>query len=311
MRKNKSVLLSLSIAAVSTILVAGCGTGSSGSLSTSGNASNTSSTTSSVPTTSGNKGTISIGYVDWAEDVADVYLWKDLLEQRGYKVNLHEMQAGPLWVGLAKGSIDVHFDDWLPTTDKVYMQKFGSKLVDLGKWYQGKTKLGLVVPDYVNINSISQLNANASEFNHEIVGIDAGAGETQIIENTVIPKYNLKLKLVNSSETAMLVSLSKAEKQHKPIVVVLWSPHWAFAKWHLKYLSDPKNTFGSSGWIQTEANKQWAQQNPTVAGWIRNFKLNQTQLGQLENDINTASSKQAGVQKWIKANQSLVNSWFK
>lgn len=256
------------------------------------------------------KETITLGYVDWAEDVADVYLWKQLLESKGYNVDAKLMEAGPLFEALSSGSIDVHFDVWLPTTDKAYMQRYQSTLTDLGKWYQGQTKLGLVVPDYVNIDSLSQLNAHAQEFGNQIIGIDPGAGETQTIQQTVIPDYNLSLKLVNSSETAMLAQLQKDYNEKQPVVVVLWSPHWAFSKWHLKYLKDPKGSFGKAGWIQTEANKKWAQSNPTVAKWLKNFKLNQQQLGSLENDINTASSKEAGVKKWISANQSLVNSWF-
>lgn len=315
MKKAHVVSGGLTILAMSGVLLTGCGNNSTGSNTT--NTSNTGASNNGAVTNgssnvaAGSKGTIDMGYVNWTEDVADCYLWKQLLEQRGYKVNLTSLEAGPLWQGLASGAVDFHFDVWLPTTDKTYMDRFGSKLVNLGKWYQGQTKLGFVVPSYVNINSISDLNAHAAEFNNQIVGIDPGAGETQMIQKSVIPDYGLKLKLVNSSETTMLTALQKAYNAHKPVVVVLWSPHWAFAKWNLKYLSDPKGDFGKPGWIQTEANKQWAASHPTVVQWLKNFKLNQKQLGSLENDINTASSKEAGVTKWISDNQSLVNGWFK
>lgn len=304
----------VAVFAMSGTLLTGCGSHTGGSnvatnSSVSGNNTTTNTSSAGAKTTT-NKGTINIGYVDWTEDVADVYLWKQLLEQRGYTVNIKLMNAGPLWQGLANGALDFHFDVWLPKTDQTYMNRYGSKLVNLGKWYQGQTKLGLVVPKYVNINSISQLNANAKKFNNQIVGIDPGAGETQTIQKSVIPDYGLKLKLVNSSETTMLTALKKAYNAKKPIVVVLWSPHWAFAKWNLKYLKDPKGDFGKAGWIQTEANKKWASSNPTVVQWLKNFKLNQKQLGSLENDMNTASSKSAGVKKWISDNQSLVNGWF-
>ena len=35
---------------------------------------------------------------------------------------------------------------------------------------------GLVIPDYVTINSIEELNAEKERFSGQIVGIDAGAG---------------------------------------------------------------------------------------------------------------------------------------
>ncbi|QQE79288.1 glycine betaine ABC transporter substrate-binding protein [Alicyclobacillus sp. SO9] len=309
--KSKSFTGTLAVLALSAGLTA-CGTSGQGSNSSAGSTSNTAAnqTTGSTGAKTGSKGTVKIGYVTWTEDVADVYLWKHLLEQRGYKVQLTNMQAGPLWLGLSKGGIDFHFDVWLPHTDKTYMNKYKSSLVNLGKWYQGKTRIGLVVPQYVKINSISQLNAHSKEFGNRIVGIDAGAGETQTIEKKVIPAYGLKLKLVNSSSPAMLSALKSAYAKHKPIVVALWSPHWAFSKWKLKYLKDPKGAFGKPGWIQTEANKKWAAQHPTVVKWLKNFKLNQQQLGELEVDINDAKTKDAGVTKWIQSHKSLVNSWF-
>ena len=38
------------------------------------------------------------------------------------------------------------------------------------------SRIGLVVPDYVDIHSIAQLNANKEKLGGEIIGIDAGAG---------------------------------------------------------------------------------------------------------------------------------------
>lgn len=308
MLRSRKIGFVLSGAAMVSLLLAGCGsTNTTGS--SAGN--NTSSQTGTAPST-GSKN-ITIGYVDWAEDVATSYLWKDLLTQKGYHVTLTSMSdAGPLFAGLSKGGLNVFLDTWLPTTHKAYIQQFGSNLVDLGKWYEGGTTIGFVVPKYVydsGIHSIADLNAHASEFGNQIVGIDPGAGEMAIAKKAV-QDYGLKLHLTASSSAAMLTVLQKDYAAKKPVVVTLWSPHWAFTKYKLKYLSDPKGVFGKAGWIQTEANKKWAAKNPAVVGWFKNFKLTPQQLGSLELDINSASSKNAGVEKWIKNNQSVVNSWF-
>jgi len=284
-------------------VLAGCGTNASGG--------NQSTSNNGTPAASSSSKTVKIGYVDWSEDVATSYLWQDLLQKKGYTVQLTSLEAGPLFSGLSQGGVDVFFDTWLPTTHKQYMQRYGSNLVALGKWYQGTTNEGFVVPKYMtNINTISDLEKNASAFNNQVVGIDPGAGEMQLAK-TAMSSYGLtKMNLVSSSSAAMLSALKQAYDTKTPIAVTLWSPHWAFAKYQLKYLSDPKNIFGSAGWIQTEANKQWASQNTQVATWLKNFKLTPTQLGTLEVDINNASSKNAGVEKWIGDNQSVVNSWF-
>lgn len=314
----------LGSAAAVVALLAGCGTATNNTTSTGGASNNTSTTstnTAATNTTSNNTSTgaassssgdknVVIGYINWSEDVAATYLWKDLLEKKGYKVTLKQLPAAELFAGMSQGSLNVFFDTWLPNTHKSYMKRFGSNLTDLGKWYQGKTTEGFVVPKYMtNVNSIGDLKGISSKLNGKIVGIEAGAGETGIAKKA-IKDYNLPETLQTSSTPAMLTALKRAYAKKQPIVVTLWSPHWAFAKYNLKYLKDPKGDFGSGGWIQAEANKKWASAHPSVVKWIGNFKVNQAQLGALENDINTASTKDAGVKKWISSNQSLVNQWF-
>ena len=57
----------------------------------------------------------------------------------------------------------------------------------------------------------------------------------------VIPAYGLTdYNLVEGSSPAMLASLDSAIKQNQPIVVTLWQPHWAFSRFPLKVLEDPR-----------------------------------------------------------------------
>lgn len=263
--------------------------------------------------TAGSKGTITIGWTADAEDVAVTYLWRDLLQQKGYKVNLTEVDAGPLFEGLYKNGINLDLDVWLPVTHKAYIQKYGKNYVNLGKWYGGQTEEGFVVPQYVtNVNSISDLEKNASEFKGTIVGIDPGAGETALAKQALTTYGLNNMTLQESSEAAMLTVLKKDYATKTPVVVTLWSPHWAFSAYKLKYLKDPKHVFGSAGWIQADANKTWASQNPTVVKWLKKFKISESDFGKLLTDINkNPNNPDSGVHTWMSANKSLVNSWFK
>ncbi|MCY0887034.1 MAG: glycine betaine ABC transporter substrate-binding protein [Alicyclobacillaceae bacterium] len=316
MNKKTKAVLSLSSAMLVCLALSGCDNSNSNQPSNSGS-SNTSTTTTSTSTSStsspGAGKTVIIGYVDWPEDVATSYLWQNLLQSKGYKVEMKMLDAGPLFAGLSEGGLNVFFDTWLPTTHAVYMKKYGANLTDLGKWYEGTTNEGFVVPQYVtNVNTIQQLKANASEFGNQIVGIDAGAGEMGLAAKA-IKVYGLPMKLIASSSPAMVAALEKAYAAKKPIVVTLWSPNWVFSKYKLKYVTDPKLIFGASGWIQTEANKAWAAKNPTVSGWIQNFKLTPDQLGALEEDINSSSTPAEGVSTWLSnsANEAAAMSWLK
>lgn len=308
--KAKKTLIGLTSAASIAALVAGCGT-TSNNAAGGGNTAGSSNQTATTPA-SGSKD-ITLGMINWSEDVATTYLWQDILKSKGYNVTIKQFSdPGPMYAGLADNSLNVYMDTWLPITHKQYIDKFGSDYVDLGKWYQGTTQEGFVVPDYVynqGIHTTSDLQSHASLFGGQIVGIEAGAGETGLAQQALKAYGLTNIKLVTSSTAAMLSQLKADYAQKKPIVVTLWSPHWAFTAYKLKYLSDPKHIFGTSGWIQAEGNKQWAQSNPTVVKWLKNFKMSPQQLGTLEQDINSASSTNAGVQKWMSANQSLVNSW--
>jgi glycine betaine/proline transport system substrate-binding protein len=80
-----------------------------------------------------------------------------------------------------------------------------------------------VVPDYVPITKISELNNHKKEFKGRIVGIDAGAGIMNTSEK-VIKAYHLDFKLLASIGPTMTASLKDAIKPGKWIVVFSWRP---------------------------------------------------------------------------------------
>ncbi|MEK1831636.1 glycine betaine ABC transporter substrate-binding protein [Priestia megaterium] len=40
----------------------------------------------------------------------------------------------------------------------------------------------------------------------------------------------------------------------------MWNPHWAFADFDIKYLKDPKNSFGDPDNIYTMTSKEFKRQ---------------------------------------------------
>ena len=60
-----------------------------------------------------------------------------------------------------------------------------------------------------------------------------------VIENDVIPAYNLDIELVTSSTAGMLAELQKKASAEEPIVFTGWSPHW-MNNIDIVYLEDPK-----------------------------------------------------------------------
>ncbi|BAS26971.1 glycine betaine ABC transporter substrate-binding protein [Limnochorda pilosa] len=259
------------------------------------------------------EGELTIGWIPWDEDIAATYLWKTLLEEQGYSVNLVQLDVAPLFAGLAAGNVDVFLDSWLPVTHGTYWERFGEEIDDLGVWYD-QAVLGLAVPSYVPVDSLDDLAANAARFGRRIVGIDAGAGLMRITRNDIMPAYGLAdWQLLEGSTPAMLAELDRAISRKEWTVVTLWSPHWAFAAHDIKYLKDPKGIWPPAEEIHVLARKGFAGEFPDVARWLGAFKMGDMPLGTLEALIKEQSdAPEAAVRAWLEGpeHRALVDGWI-
>ncbi|WP_255208039.1 MULTISPECIES: glycine betaine ABC transporter substrate-binding protein [unclassified Myxococcus] len=256
------------------------------------------------------KPVVRLVYVNWAECVAMTNLVQAILEDRmGYEVTTTMADVAPVFASLANGDADIFLDSWLPLTHQSYMERFKGKVVDLSTTYEG-AQIGLVVPADLDITSIEQLNGKAKDFNQSIVGIDSGAGIMTTTEKA-IAEYKLDLKLVPSSGPAMTAELKDAIAKKRPVVVTGWKPHWKFARWDLKFLEDPKGVYGAKESIHTLTRVGLEQDLPEVATLLRNFKLNDQQLGSLMGAVAEAeNTPEKAVREWVKKNQALVDGWI-
>jgi glycine betaine/proline transport system substrate-binding protein len=247
----------------------------------------------------------------WPEGEAVSYLWKNILEEKGYNVDLEYADAGTAYIGLSAGDYDLGLDSWLPTTHKAYLEKYGDKLVDLGSWNDDAANFIAVNAD-APIDSLDELAANADLFGNRIVGIEPGAGLTDATEQNAIPQYGLGgMNFVTSSTPAMLSELKAAMASGDNIAVTLWAPHWAYDEFDLKNLADPKGALGTTESIHSIGSLGFEKDFPMVANWIKDFRLDSDKLYELENvmfngDAAGASDYDPIVKKWMAANKEYV-----
>lgn len=104
----------------------------------------------------GNGKKMNLVYVAWDTEIASTNVIGKVLEQYGYDVSLSQVEVGPMYAGVANGSSDALVGAWLPSTHEEYFNTYKNDFVDLGLNLKG-TKNGLVVPKYVEINSIEEL----------------------------------------------------------------------------------------------------------------------------------------------------------
>ncbi len=256
------------------------------------------------------KRTVKLVYVNWAEGVAMTHLAEAILEDKmNYEVETTMADVAPVFAALAEGDADAFLDSWLPVTHKDYLERFKDKVADLGSIYEG-ARIGLAVPAYVGIDSIEQLDSLAKELDGSIVGIDSGAGIMSATEKA-IGAYELDLKLIPSSGPAMTAALKEAIDKKRPVVVTGWKPHWKFARWELKFLDDPKGIYGGAETIHTIARIGLEKDLPQVAQFLRNFKLDDQQLGSLMGVVGDSKDDPAkAVRGWMEQNAELVSSWL-
>ncbi|MEV5026307.1 glycine betaine ABC transporter substrate-binding protein [Paenibacillus sp. LPE1-1-1.1] len=263
---------------------------------------------------SGNsKKKVTLAYVSWDSEIASTYVVKEVLEQKlNYEVELMQVDAGPMWAGISDGSADAMVAAWLPTTHASYVTKYNGKYEDLGPNLEG-TKIGLVVPQYMDINSIDELNDAVGEtVDHTIIGIEPGAGIMMSTEK-VLDEYKLRDKwtLLESSSAAMTQQLEKAYANKEPIVITGWTPHWMFAKMDLKYLEDPKNVYGGDEQIHTIARKGLKEDQPEAFTFLDQFNWTPDEMAAVMIQIQEGETPEAAAKAWVEQNAEKVDAWVK
>lgn len=254
------------------------------------------------------KNKINLAYANWAEGIAMTHVAKVVLEEKGYDVNLMNADIAPIFASLSRGNADAFMDVWMPVTHHDYMEQYGESLEVIGVNYD-QARIGLVVPSYVPISSIEELNEYKDKFKGEIVGIDAGAGIMKATD-AAIPAYELDFNLLTSSGAAMTATLKRAIDNNEWVVVTGWTPHWMFSRFDIKLLDDPKNVYGDAEQIQIVTRKGFSEEQPFVAEFLSNVKFTDEQISSVMATLEDGNNDLQSAKDWVEANRELVNSWL-
>jgi glycine betaine/proline transport system substrate-binding protein len=255
----------------------------------------------------GEKKEVTILYPNWAEGIALTHLAKVAMEDKGYDVTIKPIEPGPIYAALAKGDADLFLDAWLPHTHKSYWEKYGNKIDKLGESFSGGTT-GLVVPAYVEEESITDLKAAKDKYDGKIIGIGSGAG---IHKNTekAIEAYDLPFKQITSSGPAMIAALEKAYNKKEPIVITGWKPHFKWAKYDLKYLKDPKDVYPKDV-MAILARKGFDEEYPEVTAFMGGFNFKEKNLYDLMDTVKKADDPLDGAKKWYEENKDMIQAMW-
>lgn len=254
------------------------------------------------------KGTVHLAYVEWASTVASTNVMQVVLENAGYEVETSSLSAAAMWQSVATGDTDALLAGWLPITHEDYYEKLKDQVVDAGASLEG-AKLGMVVPAYSEVDSIADMNDHVDSFDGKITGIDPGAGVMRLTE-AVIDDYDLDYRLVSGSGATMTAALKTAINNEEDIAVTGWAPHWMLARWDLKFLDDPKETYGGAEKIHTIVRQGLKEDMPEAYEILSSFRWDNDKMGEVMLMQEESSDPYKAAKKWVEDNQDIVQEWL-
>ena len=254
------------------------------------------------------KQAVNLAYVEWETEVASTHVVGQVLEDLGYDVTLTPLDHGIMWAALANGEVDGMVSAWLPQTHAPQVEKYKGRIDDLGENLLGG-KIGLVVPSYMDVDSIEDLTDEAGK---TITGIEPGANITGTTEKAYEIYPNLEgWTVLSSSSVAMTGALKQAIENKEEIIVTGWSPHWKFNLFDLKYLDDPKGMYGTEEYIGTFARNGFKEDNPEAYSVLDNFHWTPEDIESVMYDIMEGMDPKDAAKKWIEENEAKVADWTK
>lgn len=249
---------------------------------------------------------VNLSYVTWDTEVASTHVVATILEEMGYDVTLTPLDNAIMWESVTKGEADAMVGAWLPGTHGAQFDQYGDQLDDLGPNLNG-ARIGLVVPEYMEADSIEELTDQAGQ---EIVAIEPGAGVVMAAQDAQESYPNLRDWTIETSSTgAMTVALQQALENNEDIVVTGWSPHWKFATYDLKYLDDPRESFGGEESIHTMARQGLKDDLPEVYELLDQFNWTLDDMESVMLEINDGKDPYDAAKDWVEANREEVEQW--
>lgn len=94
----------------------------------------------------------------WDTERSSAHVMEAVLEEVGYEVTITSVDPVVMFQAIANGEGDASLAPWLPTTHGTFNDEFGDQIDDLGP-NMSDTLNGLVVPEYMDIDSVEDLPA--------------------------------------------------------------------------------------------------------------------------------------------------------
>lgn len=249
----------------------------------------------------------------WDDTVAVTALWTALLEDRDYNVETVAVDLAAGISAVATGDLDGYLNAWLPSTHAAYIEEYRDDLMILDEPFFDDNSQALVVPEFVEENTIAEFVANAEKYDSRIIGIEAGSGNMEQLPG-VLETYNAQdqVEIVAGSTPAALAELESAVQNNEPVAISLWQPHWVFAEMPVKALEDPDEGWPAPDGSYVVLSEDFAEEQEEVVEWLSDFELTEEQYASLMLAVSEAEDPVEGARQWLEnpEHSEAAEEWF-
>ncbi|MDX6565570.1 MAG: glycine betaine/proline transport system substrate-binding protein [Gaiellales bacterium] len=277
-------------------------------------------------------GTVTLNENSWVGSTANVYVVKNVLEQK-YKCNVQIKQIAeiPVYQALASGQVDAVLEDWQHVDQyKQYEQKL-KVAQDAGS--NGVTgHIGWYVPSYVVQQHPEMKTWKGLLKDWALFKTAESGGKGELLDGDpsyvtadepLISNLKLNLKVVYAGgEASQITSVKQAYAQKKPILFYWYTPQWLNAELKLTEVMLPPRTPGCDAPVKATKcaypsydlrkviSTKFAKSGSPAVNVIKKFSW--TAQDQNNVAVMIAGKKMKpddAAKKWIAANPTKVKAW--
>ncbi len=231
------------------------------------------------------------------------FVAKKLLENKlDAGVVLVPLNYAEMYHSIGQNILDGMVSSWMPKTHEKYLQRFQEDFIDLGANLRG-AKIGLVVPEYVGIENIGELQGESDDFQAgSIQAIGETAGVT-LAAREALQDYELQEWTVEAlGVDRMMDKVQKAVQNKEPVVATGWKPHWMFEEYPLKFLADPERTFGEAEEIHTIVSPDLKRTNGLVMEKLKEVSFDMEEYTRIMCEVNRGEDIEKIAGEYVKEN---------
>ena len=248
-----------------------------------------------------------LGLTNWTSTLPPTEIIIDLLEDKGYDIEIKEAEIGVIYAGLANGEIDIYMDSWYPQQIQ-YLEEYSDSIIQLDAIYED-ADAGMVVPKYMeDINDVADLLGNEDIVNNEIIAIEDGDPAMDELQ-MLIEAYDLDVELKSSSEGAMLSAAKVSTDKGEPILLYGWQPHSMFNDMDLKILTNEEHPdFFDGSSVHPIVNKDVKDKAPEAYELLQEWTVSIDDMEDMITAIDNGADSEKVAEEWLEDNPEWLNN---